>query len=102
MHFKVICSDLHQDVCNFIDVEQGKNQSVQMAGAVAFVKDSRKILISIQQKQSVTLNSLPQPVSIGLWRLSVRRRVSVVTTRWLQMGGRHRRWLAGDLAMSMR
>ncbi|OHJ27253.1 hypothetical protein APP77_04625 [Salmonella enterica subsp. enterica serovar Give] len=39
-----------KDVCNFIDVEQGKNQSVQMTGAVAFVKDSKKILINYSTK----------------------------------------------------
>ncbi|WP_366545434.1 hypothetical protein, partial [Salmonella enterica] len=45
--YVVICI---KDVCNFIDVEQGKNQSVQMTGAVAFVKDSKKILINYSTK----------------------------------------------------
>ncbi|EAB7188527.1 hypothetical protein DUB76_13400 [Salmonella enterica subsp. enterica serovar Derby] len=44
-----------KDVCNFIDVEQGKNQSVQMAGAVAFVKDSKKNLINYSTKTDSNL-----------------------------------------------
>ncbi|KSB70433.1 hypothetical protein LFZ45_12790 [Salmonella enterica subsp. enterica serovar Weslaco str. 247K] len=44
-----------KDVCNFIDVEQGKKQSVQMAVAVAFVKDSKKNLINYSTKTDSNL-----------------------------------------------
>ncbi|EHC64206.1 hypothetical protein IN67_02955 [Salmonella enterica] len=50
-----------KDVCNFIDVEQGKNQSVQMAGTVAFVKDSKKNLINYSTKTDSNLEQRHSP-----------------------------------------